>query len=103
MAEPKLILKDGMEFEEAECGYADKKLWCWIRNATFAEVFAAFSDPEKTKEITAVERTREIVYYGFDELDVIRRTEYEPGKWTIDVRMSGENIRMEEVTADGEN
>ena len=108
MAEPKLILKDGTTFEEAECGYADRKLWCWMKNATFADVFAAFSDPEKTKEITEVDRTKMIVYYGFDELDVIRRSEYEPGKWSIDVRLTGENIQMEEkpyeeVTEDGEN
>ena len=96
MAETKLVLKDGTVFEEGECGYADRYLWCWIKNATFAEVFAGFSDPAKTIEIQAYERTKIVIYYGFDQLDVIRRTEVKPGEWTIDVRLTGENIRMEE-------
>ena len=100
MAEVKLVLKDGTEYIDGECGYADRRLWCWLKNTTFAKAFADFSNPEKTKEIIVIRPYKTITYYGFEELDIIRRTEFEPGKYTIDVRLTGENIYSEVRTPD---
>ena len=96
MADTQLILKDGTTYNDSDCGYADRRIWCWIKNATFAQVFADFSDPEKTAEIRRVSGYSTTVYSGFTDMDVIRKTEYEPGKYTIDVRLGGEDIHVEE-------
>ena len=96
MALFELQLKNGTVFEDGECGFADGKLWCWVRGVSFAEAFAAFSDSDNISEIRYKHVTKETIYYGFNDIDVIRKTEYEPGKYSIDLRLIGENIHYEE-------
>lgn len=96
MAYGKLILKDGTEYADSDCGYAGGFLWCWTSSTSFPQVFADFSDPSKTEEIRWIHGNKETVYYGFTEIDTIRRGENEPGVFTIDVRMNGEDVRSEE-------
>lgn len=96
MVGTKLVLKDGTTYEDSECGYADRRLWCWLNNTTFVKAFADFSDPSKTSEIHWFHGSNETIYTGFTDIDVIRRTEYEPNKYSIDVRLYGENISYEE-------
>ena len=86
---PTLILKDGTRLEKSECGYADHTLWCYIRELTLAEVFAAFSDPEKTEEIRFLYGDTEEIYIGFTELNLIRKSEF-----SVDVRLTGENTEI---------
>ena len=102
MADMKIVLKDGTTYEDGECGYANGHLWCWLRNTTFVKAFADFSDHSKTEEIHELRDEKENIYRGFTDMDVIKKNEYEPGRFTIDVRLSGGNISMEEVNRDGE-
>jgi hypothetical protein len=106
MAETKIVLKDGTEYLDGECGYSNRHLWCWLKNTNMVDAFTDFSDPEKTKEIRAYGINKVVIYYGFDTIDVIQKSEYELGKFSIDVRLTGENIYSEEhsiedVTANG--
>ena len=96
MALFELRLKNGTVFENGECGFADGKLWCWLKDVTFAEAFAAFSDSYNISEIHYRHIDKETIYYGFNDIDVIRKTEYEPGAYTVDVRLIGTDIHYEE-------
>lgn len=86
---PYLKLKDGTELPGGECGYAEHILWCFVKGLTMPEVFAVFSDPAKTGEITFYYGTTEDKYVGFTELNVVRKSEY-----TIDVQLTG-GVRQE--------
>lgn len=79
-----LKLADGTILESSDCGYSDRKLHCWVKNKTLAEVFALFTDPEKTKEIRYCSRGTTLVYRGFTEIDLIGVMED-----CIDVRLVG--------------
>lgn len=96
MAWQALILNNGRKYDDASCGFADKKLWCWIKNDTVSGVFAVFSNPDYISEIHYIHGESETIYYGFSELDVIQKREYEPNKFIIDVRLTGDNISSEE-------
>lgn len=47
----RIILADGTILEGSECGYAEKRLWCFLKGLTFVQAFQIFSDPEKIKKI----------------------------------------------------
>ena len=47
----RLILADGTVLDKSECGYADGRLWCFLKNISIDEAFQIFSDPEKTRTI----------------------------------------------------
>lgn len=81
---PVVVLADGTRLEESQCGYADHHLWCYVKGLSFPEVFAVFSNPEKTSEIRFRYGTQEEIYTGFTQLDIIKRSEF-----TIDVRLTG--------------
>ena len=85
----RLVLADGTVLDECECGYADRQLWCYLRNLTFNQAFQLFSDSEKTCEIifeygleTAL--TRE-TYSDFTYIVSINRREL-----TIDICLTKE-------------
>lgn len=96
MADSVLKLKDGTIYTDGDCGYADGRLWCWLKQTNFAQAFADFSNPAKTGEIHLFHGTHETIYSGFTELDVIKRSEYEPGHYSIDIRLAGESTGIEE-------
>ena len=96
MADGILKLKDGTVYDDSDCGYSDRYIWCWLKNATFSQAFADFSDPAKTSEIHVIHGNHETIYTGFTDLDLVRKSEYEPGKYTVNVRLTGENIHIEE-------
>ena len=79
---PRVTLNDGTIFEDSQCGYAEHTLWLWLKGITFAQAFAAFSDPEKTKTILFQYGNQEETYTGFTEINLIQKSES-----TIDVRM----------------
>ena len=96
----RLVLNDGTVLDKSECGYSDKKLWCYLKDLTFAEAFQVFSDPEKIKTIKfeygiQTLYTR-ITYTGFSDIDVIMKHE-----WSIDICLTGDNITItqEEVSS----
>ncbi len=91
MADCKLILNDGTELEESQCGYAEHRLWCYIKGLTLAEAFAVFSDPEKTQTIRFQYGSVTDTYIGFTEIDLIRKSEL-----TVDVRLTGGTMQIEE-------
>lgn len=91
---PVVVLADGTRLEESQCGYANHHLWCYVKGLSFQEVFAVFSDPEKTIDIRFRYGTQEEVYIGFTEVDIIKRSEF-----TIDVRLIGGTKLTEEDTA----
>lgn len=78
----KIILADGTELPDSECGYADHTLWCYIKNKSMGEVFGMFSDPEKTSYIHSIFGSQEREYVGFTELNLIQQSEF-----TVDVRL----------------
>ncbi len=90
MADRVVTLNNGTIFEDSDCGYADRKLWCFIKGISFGEAYAAFSDPESTKEIRFLYGNVEEIYKGFTDLDIIRKSEF-----TIDIRLIGENTSRE--------
>lgn len=47
----RLVMADGTVLDESECGYADRNLWCFLKNLTFNQAFQIFSDPAKTQSI----------------------------------------------------
>lgn len=86
----RLIMGDGTVFEEGECGYAEHQLWCWIKNITFAEAFAVFSNPFKTNTIRFIHSNIEEIYTGFTTINIIKQSEF-----TVDIRLVGENTSVE--------
>lgn len=47
----RLIFLDGTIIEGGSCGYADAKLWCWVKGFTMPEAAQIFFDPAKTGKI----------------------------------------------------
>ena len=92
----RLILADGTILKDCECGYYDKSLWCFLKNITFAEAFQHFSSPNKFGTIIfdivykngVIERFK---YSGFDQIISVVQKEF-----TVDVRIQGANIEIEE-------
>lgn len=83
--EPSLILADGTVLMNSECGYADHKLHCWVKDLNLAQVFELFSNPELTKEIRFVLGDHVFeTYYDFTEIYLIRKMED-----YIDIRLEG--------------
>ena len=81
---PHLILADGTLLADSDCGYAEHELHCWVRHFEMAEVFAMFTDPEKTKLIRFCYLGHETLYRDFINMFLIRKMED-----CIDVRLSG--------------
>jgi hypothetical protein len=91
----RLILKDGTVLEGCECGYANKELWCFLKNRTMADAIQYFSDPAKFETIVfefgiPIDYTR-LTYSGFTELITISRQDEE-----TDVRLIGDHIEKTE-------
>ena len=86
---PHIVLADGMVLEDSECGYAEHTLWCMLKNMTFAEAFAVFSDTAKTSRIEYTLLNKKYTYIGFTELTLIQQSEF-----TVDVRLIGESIEI---------
>lgn len=62
----KLILADGTEFENGSCGYAEKILWCYIKDYESENaVLLNFMDKSKTASITFEYGGNADVYEGF--------------------------------------
>lgn len=97
----RLVMADGRILDQSECGYADQKLWCYLKDLTFAEAFQIFSDPEKTSvikfEYGLENRFTRITYAGFSDIVSINKREF-----TIDVCLTGTDtdIQQEEVIPD---
>lgn len=69
MADRKLILADGTEFQNGTCGYAEKNLWCYIRGyESESAVLLCFMDKAKLQTITFQYGSNSDVYEGFTEL-----------------------------------
>lgn len=99
-------LADGTEIQKGECGYAGGSMWCWIQDMTFQDAVLLFSDREKTAQIRDVHENYTMVYTGFTVLDAIRRTEFLPGQYTTDIRLTGDgkediNVHQEVNDLDG--
>ena len=47
----RLILMDGTQIEDGSCGYADRRLWCYVKNYTMPQAAQVFLDPSKTGKI----------------------------------------------------
>lgn len=94
----RLIMADGTILDKSQCGYAEKRLWCYLTDVTLAEAYAMFSDPAKTNEIVfefgTEKRFIRITYTGFTDITTISKKEL-----SIDICMVGENTsyREEEV------
>lgn len=94
----RLVLDDGTVLDKSECGYAEKKLWCFLKDLSLIEAFSIFSDPEKIKtikfEIGISSRYTRYTYTGFVNLETAMKRELE-----IDVCVTGDNteIHQEEV------
>ena len=86
---PYIVLADGTILEGSECGYADRTLWCMLKNMTFAEAFTAFFDKNKTNRIEYFILGKKYTYIGFTELTMIKQSEF-----TVDVRLTGENTEI---------
>ena len=89
VSNPRLTMHDGTVLERSECGYAEHKLWCWIKDKSMVEAFAVFSDPTKTSAILFEYGTQKILYKGFTEIEIIRKSEF-----TIDICLTGENTEI---------
>lgn len=62
------VLNDGTEYPEAECGYSEGVLWCFIpESANFAQVFMDFASPEKTQHIVFHFGEMQAEYDGFTD------------------------------------
>ena len=79
-----LILADGTQMKDSNCGYSDRNLWCWSRGIGMADGFRIFGDASKTREITMQYYSKKIIYKGFTEMMVLRRGTDEAGNETID-------------------
>ena len=93
----KLILDDGTVLDNCECGYYNRTLWCYLKGFSFNEAFALFSDSNSFKTITfefGIDSYRkQIIYKGLTSLIAIEKHEF-----TIDVRLEGTDIVIEEKT-----
>lgn len=85
----RIILADGTVLDESECGYADKRLWCYLKKLTLNQAFQIFSDPEKTNKI--------IFEYGYvdspvqeEYLDFVDLISINKRELTIDVCLEKE-------------
>ena len=89
----RLVLKDGTILEQSDCGYADRELWCFLRNVTFFEAFQLFSDPAKFEkiryEIGLIENYTRITYSGLTQVITVNQTEE-----TVNVRLIGNPIEI---------
>ena len=97
-----LVMADGTIFEDASCSFNDRYLWCWLKRRAMTECFAIFTDPEKTKEIAMVYNDRTIVYKGFTEMILIKKSDDMFGDETVDVQLiwpEGGEHSIEELTS----
>lgn len=67
----RLILNDGTALENAEAGYAEQVLWCYIPGLSVVQVFPLFSDAQKTQKITFEYGEMSDVYEGFTVISAI--------------------------------
>ena len=94
----RLVLADGTVLDQSECGYAERKLWCYLKNLTFADAFQIFSNPDKIGvikfEYGLTDQYTRITYTGFTDIQTITSREL-----SIDVCVTGDNtsITTEEV------
>lgn len=93
-----LLLADGTTLENSRCGFANKKLWCWISGLSMADCFPIFSDPTKTNTISCLYVTTGMRYRGFTEIEIIRKGMDEMGNETVDIRLApvGDDFSVEE-------
>lgn len=69
MAGRKLVLADGTEYSEGECGYAEGVLWCYLPQGTgMNEAFTVFSDKNKTNRIIFHYGEMQDEHIGFTDL-----------------------------------
>jgi hypothetical protein len=61
----RLILNDGTTLENAEAGYANGVLWCYVPGITTQQAAALFFDPAKTQKIIFQYGEMQNVYEGF--------------------------------------
>lgn len=78
----RVVMADGTELLDAEIGYTDKHIWCFLKHITFFEAYDLFSNPLKTQTLIFDYGDMQDVYEGFTELDTIKKTE------------DGVNVRM---------
>lgn len=78
----KVVMADGTELLDAEIGYTDQHIWCFLKNVTFPEAYDLFSDPLKTQVLIFDYGDMQDVHEGFTELHTIKKTE------------DGVNVRM---------
>lgn len=65
----KLILKDGTEHENSDCGISDGVLWCYLKDGTaFHEAITEFDNPAKTGKITFCYGEMQDEYEGYTQI-----------------------------------
>lgn len=87
----RIVMADGTELIDSEIGYADGKLWCFLKNVNFSGAYSLFSDPQKTSTLIFDFGDMQSVYEGFTELGGIMKTED-----GVDVQL----MKPQEVQAD---
>ena len=78
-----ITLGDGTVLEGSHCSYAERDLWCFIKDKDMGECYQIFSDSEKTAVIQCHYASLDYRYTGFTELLMIRKAES-----TVNVRLT---------------
>lgn len=83
----RVVMADGTELADAEIGYANGHIWCYLQNITLPMAYDLFSDPQKTGTLVFDYGEMQDVYEGFTQMNTIKITED-----GVDVRLDKEAI-----------
>ena len=71
----RVVMADGTELLNAEIGYANRHIWCYLKDITLPMAYDLFSDPQKTGALVFDYGDMQDVYEGFTELHAIQKSE----------------------------
>lgn len=86
----RIVMADGTELMDAEIGYANRHIWCHLKNITLPMAYDLFSNPQKTGTLIFDYGDMRDVYEGFTQVNTIKISEY-----GVDVRMDKEGANAD--------
>ena len=93
----RLVLKDGTVLNNCSCGYANKELWCFLKDRTLFDAIQLFSGPEKFQTIV-YEFGIPINYTRITYMSITGVVTFDQQETQTDVRLVGDNITQTEET-----
>lgn len=81
----RIVMADGTEMIDAEIGYANGHIWCFLKNITLPMAYDLFSDTRKTGTLIFNYGEMQDVYEGYTQVNTIKISED-----GVDVRLDKE-------------